>query len=53
MELTLMKENEDGSADFDMKLTQLEVQQLVRVGIIEVLKRTIEEGKSYDPTPNA
>jgi hypothetical protein len=48
MELVLIKENEDGSADFDMKLTQFEVQQLVRVGIIEVLKRAVEEGKQYE-----
>ena len=50
MELTLTKENPDGSADFDLQLTCVEVQQIVRVGLIEVLKRTIEEGKQYDPS---
>ena len=50
MELVLTKEHEDGSADFDLQLTCLEVQQIVRVGLIEVLKRTIEEGKKYDPS---
>ena len=49
MELTLTKEHDDGSADFDLQLTCIEVQQIVRVGLIEVLKRTIEEGKQYDP----
>lgn len=49
MELILTKENEDGSADFDLTLSPIEVQHLVRVGIIEVLKRTIEEGKQYVP----
>ena len=53
MELTLTKENPDGSADFDLQLTCVEVQQIVRVGLIEVLKRTIEEGKQYDPTSEA
>jgi len=48
MELELLKENEDGSADFSVQLTCYEIQQLVRVGLIEVLKRTIEEGKKYD-----
>jgi hypothetical protein len=50
MELTLTKENPDGSADFDLQLTCIEVQQIVRVGLIELLKRTIEEGKQYDPS---
>jgi hypothetical protein len=50
MELTLTKEHDDGSADFDLQLTCIEVQQIVRVGLIEVLKRTIEEGKQYDPS---
>ena len=50
MELTLTRENPDGSADFDLQLTCIEVQQIVRVGLIEVLKRTIEEGKQYEPS---
>ena len=50
MELVLTKEHEDGSADFDLQLTCVEVQQIIRVGLIEVLKRTIEEGKKYDPS---
>ena len=48
MELILQKENEDGSADFDMKLTNIEVQQLVRVGLIEVLTRAVKEGEKYE-----
>ena len=50
MELTLTKENPDGSADFDIKLTCVEVQQLVNVGLIEILKRAVEEGKQYVPS---
>jgi hypothetical protein len=53
MDLKLTKENEDGSADFDMKLTHIEVQQLVRVGLIEVLTRAVKEGEKYEPPDNA
>ena len=49
MELTLMKENEDGSADFDLSISPLEVQALVNLGLIQVLKQAIEEGKKYVP----
>ena len=50
MELTLQKENEDGSADFDLSISPLEVQALVNLGLIQVLKQAIEEGKKYVPT---
>lgn len=49
MELTLTRENEDGSADFDLTLSPLEVQQLVNFGLVEILKKAIEEGKQYVP----
>ena len=50
MELTLTKENEDGSADFDLTLSPLEVQHLVNFGLVEILKRALEEGKQYVPS---
>jgi len=50
MELTLTKENEDGSADFDMKLTCIEVQQIVRFGLITLLEKAVNEGEKYDPS---
>ena len=50
MELILTKENPDGSADFDLTLSPLEVQQLVNFGLVEILKKAIEEGKQYVPT---
>ena len=50
MELTLTKENPDGSADFDLTLSPLEVQQLVNFGLVEILKKAIEEGKQYVPS---
>jgi hypothetical protein len=49
MELTLTKENPDGSADFDLTLSPLEVQQLINFGLVEILKKAIEEGKQYVP----
>ena len=50
MELVLQKENKDGSADFDLTISPLEVQALVNLGLITVLKQAIEEGKQYVPT---
>ena len=50
MELELQNENEDGSADFDLTLSPLEVQALVNLGLITVLKQAIEEGKQYVPS---
>lgn len=50
MELVLQKENEDGSVDFDLTISPLEVQALVNLGLIEVLKKAIEEGKQYEPS---
>jgi hypothetical protein len=44
-----MNENEDGSADFDLTISPLEVQALVNLGLINVLKQAIEEGKQYVP----
>lgn len=53
MEVTLQKENEDGSAEFDLSLSPLEVQALVNLGLIEVLKKAIEEGKQYEPNTDS
>ena len=50
MMLNLIKENEDGSADYQMELSSEEKEQLVRFALIEMLKRGIEEGKKYDPS---
>lgn len=48
MELILISENEDGTADFTMQLTHKEAEQLVRVGLIEVLTRAVKEGEKYE-----
>ena len=50
MEVKLLKENEDGSADYTMNLTPEEHGQLIRFAFMEMLKRGMEEGKQYEPT---
>lgn len=50
MEVNLIKENEDGSADYTFDLTDEERGFLMRWAIIEALKRAIEEGKQYVPS---
>ena len=50
MNLNLIKENDDGSADFDLTISPLEVQALVNLGLVTVLKKAIEEGKEYVPS---
>lgn len=45
MEVKLIRENEDGSADYTFDMTEDERQALMRFAIIESLKRGIEEGK--------
>ena len=49
MDLELTKENDDGSADYFIKLTAEEQAQVFRFGLIQMLKQIIEEGKKYDP----
>jgi hypothetical protein len=48
MEVTLIRENDDGSADYTVNMTNEEQAQLFRFAFIEMLKRGIEEGKQYD-----
>ena len=50
MEVTLIKENEDGSADYSFDMTKEEQGTLLRWAIFEALKRAIEEGKQYVPS---
>ena len=49
MEVNLIKENEDGSADYYVNMSDEEQRQLMRFAFIEMLKRGMEEGKQYDP----
>ena len=50
MNIELVKENEDGSADYTMNLSEEEHGQLIRFAFVEMLKRGMEEGKKYDPS---
>lgn len=50
MEVNLIRENEDGSADYTFDLTAEEQGLLIRFAIIEALKRALEEGKKYVPS---
>lgn len=49
MELNLIKENPDGSADYSVNMSDEEQRQLMRFAFIEMFKRGMEEGKQYDP----
>jgi hypothetical protein len=49
MDVELIRENEDGSADYNVKMSNEEQAQLFRFAFIEMLKRGMEEGKKYEP----
>jgi hypothetical protein len=49
MEVVLQKENDDGSSDYFVNLSEEEQAQLIRFAFIEMLKRGIKEGMQYDP----
>jgi len=49
MDIELISENADGSADYNVKMSHEEQAQLFRFAFIEILKRGIEEGKQYEP----
>lgn len=44
MQVTLIKENEDGSANYSFDLTKEEEQSLIRMGILMALKEAIKLG---------
>ena len=50
MDVELIRENDDGSADYNVKMSHEEQAQLFRFAFIEMLKRGIAEGKQYDPS---
>jgi hypothetical protein len=45
MEVTLIRENKDGSADYSFDMSDKEKEALLCLGILTALKRGIEEGK--------
>jgi hypothetical protein len=50
MKLEQLRENPDGSADFNISdMTEEEVMSFVRLGIVKALEDAIEDAKKYDP----
>jgi hypothetical protein len=47
MEVKLIRENPDGSADFSFDMTDKEKEALLCLGILTGIKNGIEEGKKY------
>lgn len=49
MEVNLIKENADGSADFNFDLNEEEIAAFTRLGILTALKAAIEDAKKLIP----
>ena len=49
MQLNLIKENEDGSADYAFDLTKEEQNNIIRWAIMQAIMKAVEEGTKYDP----
>jgi hypothetical protein len=49
MQINLIKENEDGSADYAMNFSEEDKDNIVRWAVIYAIQKLIDEGKSYDP----
>jgi hypothetical protein len=47
MEVKLIRENPDGSADYAFDMSDKEKESLLCLGILTALKKGIEEGKQY------
>lgn len=47
MEVKLIRENPDGSADYAFDMSTEEKESLLCLGILTALKKGIEEGKEY------
>lgn len=47
MEVKLIRENPDGSADYAFDMSTEEKESLLCLGILTALKKGIEEGKQY------
>ena len=45
MQVTLLRENTDGSADYQFDMTDEEKTQLINYGILEALKAAMREGE--------
>jgi len=52
VEATIIKENEDGSADLEISLDEEGKTFLINFAFVEMLKKAIDEGKKYTPKPD-
>jgi len=50
VKVNLIKENDDGSADFSFDLNSTEMGMLLNLGILTAIKNGIEEGEKYEPS---
>lgn len=46
MQVMLLRENEDGSADYAFDLTAQEREELLKYGILEALKNALRQGET-------
>jgi hypothetical protein len=53
MEVTLIRENEDGSSDYTIEVTLKEKEDLIRFAIMFMLRQIIKEGQLYDPSESS
>jgi len=49
MEVNLLKENEDGSADYTFTISEKDKNDIVRWALVQALVEMVEKGKLYDP----
>jgi len=50
IEIEMYKENEDGSADFNVNLDSEAIDFLIRKALLDCIKEGIEMGKTATPT---
>lgn len=50
MEFRLIKENEDGSADYTVNLSTQEQEDIIRSVILKALFEAAKDGTKYDPS---
>lgn len=49
MKIELIRENEDGSADYAFDFTDEQVRAFTRLGVMAAIKAGLEEAKKLDP----
>jgi hypothetical protein len=53
MKLELIKENEDGGADYSMYFEEDEIATFVRLGVVAALEKAIVDGENLNPYKGA